>query len=101
MTREELKAHCEKEMKMCEFWAHTKDEELNNSKIYQEHKLILELLEQEESILDKVKQTREEIQKLVDMCGSDTVADLNMKSGLGLALEKIDKLIESEIINNE
>lgn len=48
--------------------------------------------------LDKVKQTREEIQKLVDMCGSDTVADLNMKSGLGLALEKIDKLIE---IKNE
>lgn len=30
------------------------------------------------------------------MCGSDTVADLNMKSGLGLAREKIDKLIESE-----
>ena len=47
--------------------------------------------------LDKVKQAREEIQKLVDMCGSDTVADLNMKSGLGLALEKIDKLIESEV----
>lgn len=46
--------------------------------------------------LDKVKQVREEIQKLVDMCGSDTVADLNMKGGLGLALEKIDKLIESE-----
>lgn len=46
--------------------------------------------------LDKVKQTKEEIQKLVDMCGDNTVADLNMKSGLGLALEKIDKLIESE-----
>lgn len=47
--------------------------------------------------LDKVKQAREELQKLVDMCGDDTVADLNTKSGLGLALEKIDKLIaESE-----
>lgn len=47
--------------------------------------------------LDKVKQAREEIQKLVDMCSDDTVADLNTKSGLGLALEKIDKLIaESE-----
>ena len=99
MTREELKAHCKKEIEMCEFWAHGKDEELNNSKIYQEHKLILELLEQEESVFDKIKQTREEIQKLVDMCGSDTVADLNMKSGLGLALEKIDKLIESGIKN--
>lgn len=46
--------------------------------------------------LDKIKKAREEIQKLVDMFGSDTVADVNMKSGLGLALEKIDKLIESE-----
>lgn len=47
-------------------------------------------------LLDQVKKVREEIQKLADMCGSDTVADVNMKSGLGLALEKIDKLIESE-----
>lgn len=47
--------------------------------------------------LDKVKQTRKEIQKLVDMLSDDTVADLNMKSGLGMALEKIDELIiESE-----
>lgn len=44
--------------------------------------------------LDKVKQAREDIQKLVDMCGNDTLADLNTKTGLGLALEKIDKLIE-------
>jgi hypothetical protein len=43
-----------------------------------------------------IKQAREEIQKCVDMLSDDTVADLNMKSGLGLALEKIDKLIESE-----
>lgn len=53
-------------------------------------------LVEQEPILGKVKQAREEIQKLVDMCGSGTVGDLNMKSGLGLALEKIDKLIESE-----
>ncbi len=53
MTREELKAHCKRQIEMCEFWAHGKVEELNNSKIYQEHKLILELLEQE-SILDKI-----------------------------------------------
>ncbi len=47
--------------------------------------------------LYKVKQTREEIQKLVYMLSNDTVADANMKSGLGMALEKIDKLIaESE-----
>lgn len=47
--------------------------------------------------LDRIKKVRYEIQKLVDMCGSDTLADLNTKSGLGLALDKIDELIaESE-----
>lgn len=56
----------------------------------------IEIMQGETIPLDKVKQAREDIQKLVDMCGSDTAADLNMKSGLGLALEKIDKLIESE-----
>ena len=54
----------------------------------------IEIMQGETIPLDKVKQIREEIQKLVDMCGRDTVADLSMKSGLGLALEKIDKLIE-------
>ena len=61
MTREELKKHCERQIEMCELWAHGKVEELNNSKIYQEHKLILELLEQE-PILDKI---RAEIEKAV------------------------------------
>ncbi len=47
--------------------------------------------------LDKVKKAREELQKCVDMLSDDTLADLNTKTGLGLALEKIDKLIaESE-----
>lgn len=50
--------------------------------------------------LDKVKQTRDKIQKIVDMCDNDSLADLNTKSGLGLALEKIDELIaESEECN--
>lgn len=47
MTREELKSHCEKEIARCEFWSHNDNEKLNNSKIYQEHKLVLELLQQE------------------------------------------------------
>ena len=54
MTKEELRKHCEKEIRICEFWAHGRKEELNNNKIYQEHKLILELLEQE-PILDKIR----------------------------------------------
>ena len=47
MTREELKAHCEKQIEMCEFWAIGKGEK-PSGKIYEEHKLILELLEQEQ-----------------------------------------------------
>lgn len=46
MTREELKAHCEKQIEMCEMWAISKGEK-PSGKIYEEHKLILELLEQE------------------------------------------------------
>lgn len=64
MTREELKEHCEKQIKHCELWATYKGEE-PHGKIYEEHKLILELLEQEAvsktSILDKI---RAEIEQL-------------------------------------
>ena len=50
MTREELKEHCLKQIEMCEFWAISKGEE-PSGKIYEEHKLILELLEQEDRII--------------------------------------------------
>ena len=46
MTREELKEHCEKQIENCEIWAAYKGQE-PHGKIYEEHKLILELLEQE------------------------------------------------------
>lgn len=46
MTREELREHCEKQIEMCELWAISKGEKASG-KIYEEHKLILELLEQE------------------------------------------------------
>ena len=49
MTREELKAHCEKQIKLCEMWAKHNGEE-PSGKVYEEHKLILELLEQEPQI---------------------------------------------------
>lgn len=45
MTREELKEHCEKQIENCEMWARCIGEE-PHGKIYEEHKLILELLEQ-------------------------------------------------------
>ena len=46
MTQEELKEHCEKQIESCEMWAKHKGEEPHGN-IYEEHKLILELLEQE------------------------------------------------------
>ena len=54
MTREELKEHCEKQIENCEMWARYKGEE-PHGKVYEEHKLILELLEQE-PILDKIRE---------------------------------------------
>ena len=45
MTRKELKEHCEKQIEMQEIWAIGRGEELGG-KIYEEHKMILELLEQ-------------------------------------------------------
>ena len=54
MTREELKKHCEKQIENCEMWAKYKGEK-PSSKVYEEHKLILELLEQE-PILDRVRE---------------------------------------------
>lgn len=46
MTRKELKAHCLKEIENCEMWARLNGEE-RYRKIYEEHELILELLEHE------------------------------------------------------
>lgn len=46
MTREELKVHCLKQVEHCEMWAKHNGEE-PSGKVYEEHKLILELLEQE------------------------------------------------------
>lgn len=43
MTKEELREHCEKQVKMCEEWAEANDRE-PSGKIYEEHKLILDLI---------------------------------------------------------
>ncbi len=45
MTREELKEHCKKQIAKCEAFYAEEDEMLNNSRLYQEHKLVLELLD--------------------------------------------------------
>ena len=53
MTREELKEHCKRLTENCEIWATLKGEK-PHGKIYEEHKLILELLEQK-PVLDKLR----------------------------------------------
>lgn len=63
MTREELKKHCLRQVEACEMWAKHNGEE-PHGKVYEEHKLILELLEQEpcedciskKAVLDKINE---------------------------------------------
>lgn len=54
MTREELKAHCERQIQQFERVEKIMPVTLNDWKRYEEHNLILELLEQE-TLLDKVR----------------------------------------------
>lgn len=102
MTREELKAHCEKQIEMCEFWAISKGEK-PSGKIYEEHKLILELLEQEPfinkpciseevcredkiQVLDKIKDEIENIEI------EGYIKDVEcFNAGINTALNIIDK----------
>ena len=83
MTREELKAHCKKEIEMCEFWAIGKGEK-PSGKIYEEHKLILELLEQE-PILDKI------IAEIEQIADEEQKHDKKWAIGLRYAVKIIDK----------
>lgn len=46
MTREELKEHCEKTVEQCEMWAIHRGEK-PSGKVYEEHKAVLDILEQE------------------------------------------------------
>lgn len=61
MTKEELKTHCERQVTACEMWAKHTGEKID-SKLYEEHKLILELLDKA-SALDKI---REEVENKIE-----------------------------------
>ena len=50
---------------------------------------------------DKIKKVREEIQELAEIRDSDTLADLRIRFGLGVALAYIDKLIAESEGKNE
>lgn len=85
MTIEELKEHCEKQIQQCEFWARTRDEE-PGGKVYEEHKLILELIE----YVSDMKKAKAEI---VDLADADAYGDNQQafSSGLRKAAQIIDK----------
>jgi hypothetical protein len=65
MTREELKEHCQRQIQNFERVEKIMPVTPNDWKRYEEHKLILELLEQE-PILDKI---RAEIEQITDTMG--------------------------------
>ena len=72
MTREELKEHCEKTVEQCEMWAIHRGEE-PSGKVYEEHKAVLDILEQQPC--DAI--SREELLKAIDTwdkfgCDADT-----------------------------
>lgn len=98
MTREELKRHCLKEIEMCEMWARLKGEETHR-KIYEEHNLILELLEQE-PILDKIRAEIEQLSttKCTETCRVSIDAD-DFKENVLAILDKYKE--ESEEVRNE
>ena len=53
MTKEELREHCEKQVRMCEEWARGNDRE-PSGKTYEEHKLVLDLIKSSEQQSRKV-----------------------------------------------
>jgi hypothetical protein len=57
MTREELREHCERQIRVCETWS--KAAGVPKGKVYDEHKLILELLDNEHKpgkwIIDRMR----------------------------------------------
>jgi hypothetical protein len=91
MTREELKRHCEKQIEECERWSKHKGEE-PHGKIYEEHKLILELLEQEPSLDGMEKHTDRQIYDgCIHMMKNMVEYFLEYLEYLGYDLDKLDE----------
>lgn len=78
MTREELKEHCKKQIEMCEMWAKARGEN-PSGKVYEEHKMVLELLEQEPCD-DCI--SREDVLDAINDIGSGAFASYSYYSNL-------------------
>lgn len=68
ITKEELRKHCIKQIEQCEKWAKHMGETHVNSKVYEEHKLILELLEQEQKWIPVSERLPEPFQNILVTC---------------------------------
>lgn len=94
MTREELKEHCERQVQRFERVEKIMPVTPNDWKRYEEHKLVLELLEQEtviQDIKDEIKQWYWDADKQAlanDPCVIDAMVDLFIRT--------IDKHMESK-----
>lgn len=96
MTREELKKHCEKQIESCEMWAKHNGEE-PHGKIYEEHKLILELLEQE-FVINKIRNEIENVTPKAKFRTGKTSIDVQMMIPQEKVLQIIDKYkVESKV----
>lgn len=90
MTKEELKAHCERQIQEFERVEKIMPVTPNAWKHYEEHKLILELLEQE-SVLDKIRAEVENHCGLTKENHCKYCSYCNILMGVREILELIDK----------
>lgn len=82
MTKEELKRHCELQIAGCEMWAKA-NEENPHGKVYEEHKLILELLDENKLLVETLNECSRKKGKwengnpICPCCGEDKFKDLD------------------------
>lgn len=88
MTIEELKEHCKRQVQQFERVEKIKPVTLNDWKRYEEHKLILELLEQE-PILDKAR--AEMFEEMQSHSGTGEEAIQAYADGIKKGLDILDK----------
>lgn len=91
MTRKELREHCKKTVESCEMWAKAKGEE-PSGKVYEEHKLILELLEQE-PIIDKIMEEIEQVKSIMneEIINNNRKELINFINGLNQSLVIVER----------
>lgn len=104
MTKEELREHCEKQVKMCEEWAKGNNRE-PSGKIYEEHKLILDLikaLEQAAYYKNLAQSYEKTINKLTKAIAEQQPSDdcVSRQAVLN-AITEIDGNINMDIYTNE